>query len=173
MPQVTPAKENKELTLGKIASPFGVRGWTKVVSYTDPAVGLLEYPKWTVQQSGREQVFTVVEGRQHGKFLVAKFEGIDDRDEVAKLTNALVVVDRSELPSADDSYYWADLIGLEVISDQGQSFGKVDRLLETGANDVLVVNGERERLIPWITDSVVVSVDLKAKTIVVNWDADF
>ena len=93
---------------------------------------------------------------------------------MARLTNALVVLDRVELPEAEsDSYYWADLIGLKVITTQGVRLGEVERMMETGANDVVVVSGERERLIPWIRDSVIKSVNLTESIITVDWDADF
>ena len=91
-----------------------------MVSYTDPYEGLLEYQQWNLSQGNQQKIYSVVEGKRHGKFLIAKFDGIDDRDLVARLTNALVVLDRGKLPEADsDSYYWADLIGLEVITTQG------------------------------------------------------
>ena len=93
---------------------------------------------------------------------------------MARLTNALVVLDRVELPEAEsDSYYWADLIGLAVITTQGVRLGEVERMMETGANDVVVVSGERERLIPWIRDSVIKSVNLTESIITVDWAADF
>jgi len=167
-------EKDNQLVLGKIASPFGVRGWTKVVSYTDPVEGLLEYRKWSLSLGGKQQTVDVLEGRKHGKFLIARFDGVDDRDEVARLTNALVIVERENLPDADDdSYYWADLIGLQVVTIDGIQLGKIVRLLETGANDVMVVNGERERLIPWVRESVVKSVDLQAGSITVDWDVEF
>ena len=167
-------ENDKQLVVGKIASPFGVRGWTKVLSYTEPADGLLDYKQWIVSQRDRETSYNVVEGKKHGKFLIVKFEGIDDRDEIAKLTNAQVVMERRDLPDTDDdSYYWVDLIGLAVETTDGTRLGVVERMMETGANDVVVVNGERERLIPWIRDSVIKSVDLKERKITVDWDADF
>jgi len=166
--------EDKQLVLGKIASPFGVRGWTKVLSYTVPSEGLLDYKQWNISQRNQETVYEVVEGKKHGKFLIVKFSGINDRDEVAKLTNAQIVVERSDLPDSDeDSYYWADLIGLEVETTDGARLGVVERMMETGANDVVVVSGERERLIPWIMESVIRSVDLAEGKITVDWDADF
>jgi len=161
------------ITLGKVSAPFGVRGWTKVTSYTTPLERLLEYPVWRVVQRGKVTEYKVVEGRPHGKFIVVKFDGIDDRDDVALLTNASVVVDRQDLPTLDPGdFYWADLIGLSVSNTEGVSFGKVERLMETGSNDVLVVAGDRERLIPWIMDDVVMAVDING-SILVDWDADF
>ena len=168
------AKKDKQIVLGKIASPFGVRGWTKVVSYTEPLEGLLDYQQWCLSQGDKQKTYNIVEGKRHGKFLIAKFDGIDDRDLVARLTNALVVLEREQLPDADgDSYYWADLIGLKVVTTDGVQLGEVQRMMETGANDVVVVAGERERLIPWIRESVIKSVDLTESTITVDWDADF
>ncbi len=168
------AAKDQQLVLGKIASPFGVRGWTKVVSYTEPLEALLDHQQWNLSQNGRQVVHNVVEGKPHGKFLIAKFDGIDDRDDVARLTNALVVLERNQLPdSEDDSFYWADLIGLQVVTTDGTVLGEVERMMETGANDVVVVAGERERLIPWIRDSVIRAVSLKEGKITVDWDADF
>lgn len=170
--QIPPPQD--KIVLGKIASPFGVRGWTKVISYTEPTEGLLDYGVWVVNQNGRQKRLTVDSGKSHGKFLVVKFKDIDDRDDVAKLTNATVEVSRAELPDTQDgSFYWADLIGLSVSTVQGVSLGKVEKMMETGANDVLVVRGERERLIPWIMDEVIVEVALESGQLTVDWDPDF
>lgn len=166
--------EAEKIVLGKIASPFGVRGWTKVASYTEPTEGLLDYKVWEVNQNGKKSRLTVQDGRVHGKFLAVKFNGIDDRDDVAKLTNALVELSREDLPEPQDgSYYWADLIGLSVQTVDGVDLGSVERIMETGANDVLVVSGDRERLIPWIQEDVIKSVDIEEKFLTVDWDPDF
>ena len=74
---------------------------------------------------------------------------------------------------ADDEYYWSDLVGLTVMSSEGQAYGVIERMLETGANDVMVVQGDRERLIPFAMDQVIKSIDLGEKKMVVDWDADF
>ena len=164
----------RSIVVGKIASPFGVRGWTKVLSYTEPAEGLLDYPVWQLKKQQTDKRVSLLEGRAHGKFLVVKFDGIDDRDEVARLTNALVEVTRDQFTAAEpDSYYWADLIGLTVVTTLGVELGKVDSLMETGANDVLVVKGDRERLVPWIQPDVVREVNLHERRMVVDWDPDF
>ncbi len=135
---------------------------------------LLENRSWQLEQNGVVNPYTVEEGRLHGKFLVVKFAGISDRDEVALLTHASVVVQREELEQLDEGdYYWVDLIGLSVRTVEGIELGKIESLMETGANDVLVVQGERERLIPWVMKEVVRSVDLDAGMVVVDWDADF
>lgn len=166
--------DRRTIVVGKIASPFGVRGWTKVLSYTEPPTGLLDYPIWQLKKQNTDRRIELLEGRQHGKFLVVKFDGIEDRDDVAKLTNALVEVTRDQFPESDqDSYYWADLIGLKVVTTLGVELGEVDSLMETGANDVLVVKGDRERLVPWIQPDVVREVNLGDRKMVVDWDPDF
>ena len=113
------------------------------------------------------------QGKPHGKFMVVQFEGIADRDAAALLTHSEVQVQRDQLPESTDGHYWADLIGLEVNTIDGVKLGTVDSLMETGANDVLVVKGDSERLVPWIEDEVIVTVDLENRIITVNWDPDF
>lgn len=164
----------EKIVLGKIASPFGVRGWTKVTSYTDPIEGLLGYKVWEISQNGKKSRLTLQAGRMHGKFLAVKFDGIEDRDDVAKLTNAMVELSREDLPEPKDgSYYWADLIGLSVVTLEGKVLGSVKRIMETGANDVLVVVGDRERLVPWIQGDVIKTVNIEENLLTVDWDPDF
>ena len=164
----------ERIVLGKIASPFGVRGWTKVTSYTEPPEGLLDYNELELNKAGKKSRLKLVQGKPHGKFLAVKFDGIDDRDQVALLTNALIEVNREDLPDTrDGSFYWADLIGLKVETLDGVELGTVERMMETGANDVLVVCGDRERLIPWIQGDVVKKVELQNKLLTVDWDPDF
>ena len=161
------------IVLGKISAPFGVRGWSKVTSFTEPPEGILKYKNWSVVKNGSARTLKVQQGKPHGKFMVVQFEGIDDRDAAALLTHAEVQVQRDQLPESEADYYWADLIGLEVITKEGVKLGLVDSLMETGANDVLVVKGDSERLVPWIEDEVIVEVDLEGRIITVDWDPDF
>ena len=164
---------SRVIVLGKISAPFGVRGWSKVTSFTEPPEGILEYKIWSVVKNGSARTLKVLQGKPHGKFMVARFEGIEDRDAAALLTHSEVQVQRDQLPESDDGHYWADLIGLEVITKDGVKLGAVESLMETGANDVLVVKGESERLVPWIEDEVIVKVDLDGRIITVDWDPDF
>ena len=161
------------IVLGKISAPFGVRGWSKVTSFTDPPEGILEYKNWSVVKNGSARTLSVRQGKPHGKFMVVQFEGVDDRDAAALLTHSEVQVMRHQLPESQDEYYWADLIGLEVITKEGVNLGTVDSLMETGANDVLVVKGDCERLVPWIENEVVLTVDLEGRIVTVDWDPDF
>ena len=158
--------------VGRISGIYGVRGWVKLFSYTQPREALLDYQPWFLGEAHREQ--RLVESRAHGKGLVARLAQIDDRDAAAALVGTDIFVKRGQLPpSAPGSYYWADLIGLRVVNRDGTDFGRVSGLLETGSNDVLQVAGERERLVPFIPDQVIQAVDLETGVIRVDWDPEF
>ncbi|QKT04719.1 ribosome maturation factor RimM [Ectothiorhodospiraceae bacterium 2226] len=168
------AEGSRELIeMGRVAGLYGVRGWVKVWSYTQPRENLLAYPEWILRRG--EQEWTVsVEARVHGRGLVARLGDIEDRDAAAAWVGADILVPRAALPPlAPGEYYWSDLIGLEVVTLTGTPLGEVADLLETGANDVLVVRGDRERLVPYVKDTVVHEVDLAARRIRVDWDPDF
>ncbi len=156
--------------VGQIRGLYGVRGWVKVFSYTDPITNIINYSPWFVNQ----KMLAVSQAKAHGKGIIAKFESINDRDQAATLLGAELVIDREQLPATvTDEFYWHDLIGLTVINHKGISFGKVASLIATGANDVLVVSGERERLIPFVMNDVILEVNLVEATLRVNWDVDF
>lgn len=161
------------IVVGRIAGLFGVRGWVKVYSHTQPPENILGYMPWQVQLGGAWVSLKPIDGRAHGKGVVALLEGYPDRDAATRLVGCDISVWREQLPdTASDEIYWADLIGLKVVNQDGTEFGTVDHLLETGANDVLVVQGERERLIPYI-EHVVVEVDLDGGLLRVDWDPEF
>ncbi len=160
--------------LGRISGFYGVRGWVKVFSYTKPIANILNYSSWQLCQHERWQTVSLCEGKIHGKGIIARLDSIHDRDEAARLLGADIAVEREQLPSTyNGEYYWADLIGLTVVNHEGVTLGQVDHLLETGANDVLVVKGERERLIPFLPEHVILDVDLVQHLLHVDWDADF
>lgn len=116
----------------------------------------------------------VAEGKAHGKGVIARLEGCEDRDAAMRLLDREIAVNRDQLPEPEQGeYYWHDLQGMQVINQQGERLGEVESLLETGANDVLVVRGERERLIPFVSGPVIISVDRDAGEIRVDWDKDF
>lgn len=173
--------ETKYLIVGKIGAPYGVRGWVKLYSFTEPVDNLLDYDPWythSTSSTGADNsdwvIASVNEAKTHGKGFVAKFNGADDRDAAARLTGQEIAIRRDQLPpAAEGEYYWGDLTGLTVETVDGVSLGVVDHLLETGANDVLVVKGDRKRLIPYVLGSIVKNVDLDAGTMQVDWDADF
>lgn len=159
------------VVLGRISGLFGVRGWIKVYSYTEPREAVLEYGRWLLSGKGGWREVTVAEGQRHGKGVIARIDGTSDRDEAAKLIGSDIAVPRDELPDTEPGrYYWSDLEGLRVVDRHGTELGKVAYLLETGANDVMVVKGEREVLIPFVMDKVVLGVDLSSGRIEVDWE---
>ena len=164
----------KPVILGRISGLFGVRGWVRVHSYTDPREAILEYANWLIETAGEWRPAAVAEGKPHGKTIVARIDGVDDRDAAAELMDALIGVDRSELPAPQaGEYYWSDLEGLTVEQEDGETIGNVAHLIETGANDVLVVRkADQETLIPFVTGEVVKDVDLANGVIRVDWDWD-
>jgi 16S rRNA processing protein RimM len=170
---VTEALGDKMIVMGRVGTPFGIRGWIKVHPFTQAVDGLLEHPAWWLGRNGSWGRTRVEDGAVHGRSLIAKLEGCEDRQAAARLKGLEVAIPRDEFPAnADGEYYWSDLIGLEVANREGVALGRVGRLIETGASPVLVVQGERERLIPF-AESVVVSVNVADGRLTVDWGADF
>lgn len=164
---------SEPVILGRISGLFGVRGWVKVYSYTEPREAVLNYDRWLLGRKDGWQEATVAEGQRHGKTVIVRIDGCDDRDQAAGLVGSEIGVPREQLPeTGTDQYYWSDLEGLRVIHRDGTELGKVAYLLETGANDVLVVKGETERLIPFVMDKVILGVDLAKGEIRVDWEWD-
>ncbi len=162
------------IVLGRVTGLFGVRGWVKVFSNTQPREGIANYSPWQLRLGDEWRSFVVEQGQSQGKGVIVKLEGVDDRDAAAALMGADIAIWREQLPPpAEGEIYWADLEGLEVVTVAGQALGRVSHLLETGANDVLVVRGERERLIPFVRGQVVTEIDLDGGRLVVDWDPDF
>jgi 16S rRNA processing protein RimM len=175
----TSAPAEDLIVIGKIVSVHGVRGDVKIYSFTDPIDNLLGYKRWTLRRGDEVKQVELVKGRLQGKVLVATLHGLNDREEARSYADFEICIPRSELPNlSGEDYYWFQLQGLTVINQLGQVFGRVDHLLETGANDVLVVKpfdgslDDRERLLPY-TDPCVLKVDLDAGEMRVEWDADF
>jgi 16S rRNA processing protein RimM len=166
--------QDRLLVMGRIAGPYGVQGWVRVTAFTELPDGLLDYAPWYLGRDGEWREARVIDARAHGKGLVAQLAGCGDRDAAMALTGTEIGVYRSQLPAAGrNEYYWNDLIGLRVVTTAGQTFGTVDHLIETGANDVLVIRGEREILVPFVVDQVIKAVDLEAGEIRVDWDPDY
>ncbi|WP_166251601.1 ribosome maturation factor RimM [Marinobacter salicampi] len=171
---------SQETVVGRITAVFGIKGWLKVYSYTAPLDGILNYRNWTAVFEGKRVPVKLEEGRRHGPGIVVKLKGVDDRNTAMTYCGADIVVPTSDLPELPEGeFYWHQLEGLRVESVEGEVFGKVDHLIETGANDVFIVRAtddsidQRERLIPYLPDQVVKSVDLAAELIVVDWDPEF
>ena len=166
----------RAVILGRISGLYGVRGWVKVYSYTEPREALLEYREWLVGEPGAWTALAVAEARTHGRTLVARLAGTEDRDAAAAYVGADVAVHREALPATEKGeYYWSDLEGLEVRHRDGRILGRVSRMLGTGAHDVMVVRAERQErevLIPFVPGEFVLAVDLDKGVIDVDWEWD-
>ena len=161
------------MVLGRISGLYGVKGWIRVHSYTEPREAILEYKDWMLFRDSGQQAVKIAEGKLHGKTIIARIDGVDDRDDAAGYVGDDVAVPRERLPDTGrDEYYWADLEGLQVVHSDGRALGQVAYLLATGANDVLVVNGDQEILIPFVSGRFIKDVDLAAGVISVDWEWD-
>ena len=159
--------------MGRVIAPYGVKGWIKVQPFTQEQRGLLDYPAWRLGHDGAWQSWSVETAKVHADTVVAKLAGIVDREQAAALRGLQVAVSRGEFPQLQSGeFYWADLIGLVVVNAAGVTLGTVSRVLETGANDVLAVTGDRERLLPFV-GPVIRQVDIDRGVIAVDWDADY
>ncbi|WP_200916690.1 ribosome maturation factor RimM [Jeongeupia sp. HS-3] len=160
--------------MGYVSGAFGIRGWLNVVADTEHADSLLDYDTWWLSRDGDWRSYTLEEGAVHTKKLAAKLVGVDGRDAAFALKSYQVAVPRSLMPAAaENEYYWSDLVGMAVVNTADEVLGKVEKLFETGANDVLVVKGaETERLLPFVAQ-VVLKVDVDARCITVDWGLDY
>jgi 16S rRNA processing protein RimM len=164
----------RRVVVGKIAGVYGVKGWVKVRSYTEPKENILDYAPWRLEGGDTPIEVRVLAGKAHGAGIVAQLEAMTDRDQAARLVGREISVLRECLPNLPEGeFYWMDLVGLRVVNLEGAEFGRVVQIMETGANDVLVVAGDRERLIPFALGQAVRQVDLAGGRILVDWDADF
>lgn len=180
MAESNAAEAAGRVTLGRITSVYGVRGWVRVYSHTDPLDNILTYSPWMLVGQDSCRTLELIQGRRHGKGLIARLQGCESRDQAAPLCGLEVQVPVAALaPLADGEYYWHQLQGLRVDTLGGDCLGQVDHLLATGANDVLVVKATatsrdgRERLIPYLPGQVVETVNVTEGCIRVDWDPDF
>ena len=170
-----PDSRQRMITVGRLHGAFGVRGEVKLESFTDPLRSIARYQPWILRDArGIEHACEGVRVREGGKGLIATMPGIEDKDAADALRGTEVLVPRSALPPpAEGEFYWVDLEGLRVVNVEGTDFGIVSHLFSTGANDVLVAQGERERMIPFVQPDYIRSVDFEAGVVTVDWDADF
>ena len=165
------------VVMGRVTAPFGIKGWVKIYALTAQLENLLDYPVWWLGREGDWREMRIAAAKVHGKTLVARLTGFEDREAAVALKGLEVAVPREQLPgAAENEFYWADLIGLRVVNIEQHEFGRVVRVMQTGANDVLVVAGgngnERETLIPFIAGAIQ-QVDLAAGVISVDWGKDY
>lgn len=168
------------MVLGKIVSVHGVRGAIKVYSDTDPIDNILDYPDWILRRGDEVQRVSVVSARVQGRILVVQLKGLTDRDQALAMAGFEICVPQSELPELESGeFYWYQLEGLQVVTLEGQLLGRIDHMLETGANDVMVVKpctgsiDQRERLLPYLPDLYIKDIDLATGVMQVDWDAEF
>jgi len=162
-----------QICVGRISGVQGLQGWVRVFSDTSPRENIVEYSPWMLQAEGRTTTLEV-KGRLQGRLVLAKLPGIETREQAAELIGSKIYIWPEQLPVLDkNEYYWSDLIGMQVESTESEVFGRVDDMLETGANDVMVIKGDRERLIPFVMDEIVIEVDLIRRRIIVDWRADY
>jgi 16S rRNA processing protein RimM len=169
--------------IGEITGLSGVKGWVKVFSHTEPRLNIIKYNPWLISQREDWKPVKVLNGRSQGKTIVVQIEGVNDRDQAQALIGYKIAIGTSQLkPLSTNDYYWRDLEGLDVIDTKGQILGKVSHLIETGANDVLVVTlppekvknqKVKEMMIPYLMDKVVKRVDLETKLLEVDWDDEY
>ncbi len=174
------ATDDNRVVLGQIGKVHGIKGWLKLISFTTPTENILDYTSLQAEIDGHWQILEIDQARPQANALIVHVKGYDDPETARQLTGLELSVSSSELPELESgSYYWHQLEGMQVVNRQGQLFGRVKKLLETGANDVLVITptedsiDSRERLIPYLTDSVIEQVELETRTIRVDWEADY
>jgi 16S rRNA processing protein RimM len=164
--------ERKIVQIGHISGVHGIKGWVKIYSLTEPREAIFEYQPWLLG-ANHEKVH-ILQGKKHGKHLVALLKDVNDREQAESLARQSIAVYRDQFPELpENEFYWADLTGLAVRLEDGTELGAIDSMLATGANDVMVVKGDRERLIPFVPGQYVKQVNLEDKVIVVDWDPEF
>lgn len=182
----------RRVTLGRIGGPYGIKGWVKLISFTEPRENILDYRQLEIRfddsgvkagvkaEAEMPLCLEMDAGRIQGKGLVAHFVGYDTPERAQQLNGAHIEIDAKALPALEeDEYYWHQLIGMNVVNRQGIALGRIDRMLETGANDVMVIVAtaesidDRERLLPWLPGRTVLKVDVAKEEVQVDWEPDY
>ena len=160
--------------MGKIVSSHGIKGWLKIYPFTENVATLNDYSDWLVSKDEKVWLrYKVEKTIIKNKSILVKFTDLNNRNDSDGLNKNIVGIERSDLPElAPNTFYWSDLIGLDVINKKNIYYGVVDNMMETGSNDVIIVKGKKEILIPYLPD-VVIKVDLEAKKILVDWDEEY
>ncbi len=174
-------QQAEKIVVGKFGATYGIKGWLKVISYTDKAESIFDYSPWYINQKGEWVEYCIESWKRHNKGMVAKIEGLEAREEAHLLTNFEIAIEPDSLPElSENEFYWRELFGMQVMTTKGYDLGVVSDMLETGSNDVLVVKanlkdafGQKERLIPFLEEQVIKNIDRKAQRIEVDWDPGF
>jgi 16S rRNA processing protein RimM len=166
-------RSESSIIMGQVGGTFGVKGWLKVNSFSRPTDKIIDYIPWQLRNTQQTFVVDLVEAKPHGKGLVVRFDGFDDRDAAQELRGMEIVVSRAHLPAPEsERFYWADLEGLLVKNLAGHKLGRIEQMLDAGAADVMVIVGDQRILIPFVMHDTVVKVDLNAGCLEVDWDPD-
>lgn len=168
---VTQQPKNKQMiAVGRLAAPYGIKGWLHLLSFTHPPDNIFQYTNWQTNHRDQWQSIQVAAHKPHGNGFIVKVQGCDDCNQAVLLKGAEILIDRAQLPdTVEGEYYWNDLIGLTVIHIDGHTLGIIDYLFATDANDVIVTKGQKIHYIPYTKDAIK-SVNLAAGTITVDWD---
>ena len=166
-------KNDSRILIGQVSGCFGVKGWLKIFSYSDPRENITTYENWIIDG----EVYPSIQSKKNGKLIVAKLNGIDDKESAQTFIGKNIEIESQQLADLNDQqFYWRDLLGLNVSNKEGIDFGTLKSMLETGANDVMIVQGrnkgDRERLVPFIMGNTVIKISIENKTVLVDWHED-
>lgn len=167
--------ESNLIVVGNIAGVYGIKGWFKILSFTRPIENIFDYRPWLIKQNDQWQTVKLSGVKPQGKGLIAAFEGISDRTEATALVGLEIAIERKQLPEVKQGeFYWHDLISMQVINNDNETLGVVTGLLETGANDVLVVEADKQRhLIPYVQGVYIKDIDIVRGVMQVDWQSDY
>ena len=164
----------KLISVGKIVSVYGVKGWVKILSFTEPRENILDYLPWQLIIKNQPQLVKVTDQKVYPDKIIVQLDNCNDRDVARRYVGLDIEIYREQLPPPSaGEYYWTDLEGMTVINQQNEVLGIVDHLMATGANDVLIIQGEKRHLIPFLMKNVILDIDFTSNIIKVDWDANF
>ena len=168
-------EDDKKIYLGKITGVHGIKGWLKIQSFSSPPENILNYPSWIITNKGEEDFYSIEQGRKQNNKIVVKLEKIDDRNTAESLINSKIQIQRSDLPKlSNENYYWSDLVGLSVLNSEEKVIGKIESLIETGANDVMVIITLKDEriLIPFVMHEIIKEVNVELNYIKIDWSIE-
>ena len=168
-------EDDKKIYLGKITGAHGIKGWLKIQSFSSPPENILNYPSWIINNQGEEDFYSIEQGRKQNNKIVVKLEKIDDRNTAESLINSKIQILRSDLPKlSNENYYWSDLVGLSVLNSEEKVIGKIESLIETGANDVMVIITLKDEriLIPFVMHEIIKEVNVELNYIKIDWSIE-
>jgi len=161
---------DRKIIIARLGAAYGIKGWLHLTSFTDPVDNIFQYQPWHLKKDKRWEAIALEAHKSHGNSFVVKLKGCDDRDRATQLKGSEIAVNRTELPkTAENEYYWSDLMGLTVKTMTGETLGTIDYLFETGANDVVVTKGKKQHFIPYI-GTVIKHIDLEKQEMIVDWE---